>query len=315
MTNKLLSQVYLTNQNKTVCKEIEFRLYRNFLKCLLGDSINYDLLFLNLNNILEHCLVDPTLNINELNYIDYIILLLSIRSLSLGDTVNLQLKSNKEDVNVSVDLNNINNLLLNIDYNFLLSSTNIKNLIVKYKLPTITEVLHIEKNNTYFYNFFIDTITINNNEINFKKLSYSDQDILLQQISAKHFSTIVKKIETILNFLKNINFFDSVYDEILFNIYLPILPNAQNISQFLKLIFNSNLDTIYSNIFALIKAGNFTGDFIDCCSPGEFFVFCKKLEAFNKEQIQNNENDSNKFRSFGLQDLPPTNKNAFFTLE
>lgn len=316
MNSSFLSQIQLTHSKTILGKEITFKQYRNFLKCLLGDTINADVLFNNFNTILNHSILTSNFNAEKLNYIDYIILGLTLRSKSLGDTINLQLKKNNEEINLNINLTNITNLLLSVNYTALLVDSQFENIIVTYRLPTITEVLHIEKNETYFYNFFIKTIKINDKEINFLDISYNEQDIILQQMPAKYFSAIVQKIQTILNFFKNLNLLDSVYDEQLFNIMLPALPNAQNIGLILKLAYNSNLDTIYSNIFALIKAGNFTGDFLDNCTPGEFFVFCKKLEAYNKEQAQSNDTLTNNItRQIAPDNLPPVNENSNFTLE
>mgnify|MGYP000222916683 CR=1 FL=1 len=69
--------------------------------------------------------------------------------------------------------------------------------------------------------------------------------------------------------------------------------NIKNLCTFIKLLFNDQLLSIYENIFALCKLGNFTPEYIENCTPGEYILFVKKLEQLNKTNTQQPSNDMN----------------------
>jgi hypothetical protein len=299
-------------------QELSFKDYRTLVKCLLGEQINTDLLFTNLNEILLNCIVENNKQIlNKLNYIDYIIFLLLLRCVSIGNEITLNLKNEKyKNFTFSIDLINNINFIQSIDWDELLAPTTFtsQSITVKYQLPTISNILlFTNQTEDFIYNSFIKEIQINKIIINFFDLSQNDQNNILQQLPAKHFGKIIKNIQNILKKLTELNFFTTVYDKEVFDVQLPLVPNIESISFIIKLIFNTDLETLYTNLFALINSSHFTGEYLDSCTPGEFYVYCKKLEHLLKEQNKNT-SSSTLINSYG-DNLPPIVGQETFGLE
>jgi len=320
MPCSLLNTVNLSNNVILKYKELTFKQYRTLVKCLLGNELYTDFVFLNLNNILQDCIVEKNIKnlLKEIHYIDYIILVLLIRSVSIGNEVSLSFKlpnNQNTTTTVAIDLIKITDLLQQLDYNELLSSSTFdaSNITVNYQLPTFSNIILYSKHSKEsIYNFFIKDIIINKNKILFSSLSFEEQNSTLQQLPIKIYASIIKKIQTILEFFNNINFFESVYNPKYFNMRLPLLPDAECIGFLVKLLFNADINTLYSNIFMLINTSHFTGEYLDDCTPGEFYVFCKKLDFYLKEQ---NRNQSNSTGSNNYPDLPPLAEKENFELE
>lgn len=317
--SSLISTASLTDINFKF-RELNFKEYRTINKCLLGDKFDINTIFLNVNEILTNCILqDKKENIIlNLNYIDYIIFLLLIRTVSLGNSVRLNVKNSKiNDLTIDIDLSSIIELLQKIDYSKILTPSQFEtpNTLITYQLPTIANlILFSEQIDDSFYNFFIKEITVENKTIPFNKLSLTDQNTILKQIPAKYFTDITKKVQNIVNIFNNVNFFASVYDEELFNTNLPLIPNAEGICFIIKLLFNTDLDALYGNIFALINASHFSGEYLDSCTPGEFYVFCKKLELYIKEQNKQS-TSSNTLTNQFVDNLPPIVGEEKFGLE
>ena len=95
----------------------------------------------------------------------------------------------------------------------------------------------------------------------------------------------------------------------MFDKALPFTLNSEILGFVYKLVYNTNLENIYDCMFALAKAANFSCEFLDNCSPGEFYLFVKKLEQLNAQQQQ----ASNEQNSVIQNDLPPITSEADFS--
>jgi hypothetical protein len=279
----------LTNINFKY-RELTFKEYRILNKCLLDDQLNVSLIFTNLNLILNNCILDNKKNniLNKINYIDYIIFILLLRGISAGNIVRLTVKNSaNNNLTLDIDLKKIVELLHNLDYNNLLTPTilDTQNIKITYQLPSIDDIIsYTEKAEDSIYNSFINEIIIEDTTIIFKELNLQDQNKILQQLPAKLFTNIIKKVQDIIKYFEKINFFTSVYNKDIFNTVLPLIPNAEIICFIVKILFNTDLETLYGNMFALINGSHFTGEYLDSCTPGEFYVYCKKLEQYISEQ-------------------------------
>ena len=67
--------------------ELNVKDYKIILKCLLGDTLDVPALFLNLNNILLKITNLKKEELYNLNIIEYFLLLLSIRTNSIGGII------------------------------------------------------------------------------------------------------------------------------------------------------------------------------------------------------------------------------------
>jgi hypothetical protein len=254
----MINIVYL--EDKTFkYQEIKFKDFRELNKCLLGDQLPTKTVLLNINQLLEACILDnnKTEIIKNLNFLDYIKFLLLVRSFSIGDTIQLKLK-NSEIKNFSLNLN-LDKILIfleTIDTKEILQSSIFEenNITIDYKLPTIQDIQNLEKTpNTYIYNFFIKNLHVNNTITEFDKISFDNQVLILQQLPAKYFAIITKNIHKIINTFYNINFFDPVYNPEHFNNKLPLIPNIDVICYIIKLLFSEVHKEDAKNILLIIE--------------------------------------------------------------
>jgi hypothetical protein len=306
-------------------KELTFRQYRNLLKCFLGDDIDPKIVFLNINKILEQTTNLSRDEINLLTFIDYILLLLYIRSYSIGDDLFLITDNNERQIRIELSLFNI---ITDIKKTFNLKTTlNItKNVQFELKYPTITELFLLEENkNFYLANSFIKSINVNENNLYFDKLSFKERQKIIQTLPAKLLLTLNKEIESHLVTVNSFNFFNTVNTNLFYR-HLPLIPDTKIISFIIKLLFDNSLENIYDNIFALTKVCNFTGEYLDNCTPGEFFLYTKKLEElfmrqnkktnlpdadisddseFTDDEIEDNEESADNNQTNYFDDLPP----------
>lgn len=292
--------------NSVAFKELKFKDYRNLLKCFLGDEINSELIFTNINSILRNTCILTNDEILNLNFIDYLILILNIRSVSLGNIVQLYAESTtNQQLRIDLNLVNIINILIQ---NFFISDLlpiEHNDIEITLKIPTVTDILEFENNRFTINTFFIDSIKIKKQDINYQQLSYNDKDKVVKSLPIKLILKIDTQIESFLLKLNNINLLENLSNKD-FDKELPLGFNSQILAFIVKLIFNNDLNSIYSNLFALSKGANFNCEFLDNCSPGEFNIFVKKFEEIiQAQQISSNEPDI----------LPPINSEADFSVE
>jgi hypothetical protein len=311
MTN-YLHKVNLIN-TEIVFQELNLKQYINLLKSLFGENVDPEAIFINTNNILKQLTLLPENTLKQINFVDYILLLIYIRIISIGDTIfiNLQQENTpllKIELQLDQLITNINNKIVNLK-----APNNFDNYTITLGYPCIDEILYIEKNSNFlFYNFFIKKITTKDKEIILTNFSYKDRDLIIQKLPVKTIATLNKIITEIIDQLNTIDLLDGL------NILglekekkLPFTANSKILSFIVKLIFNNSLENIYDNIFILAKAGNLQSDFLYNCTPGEFFLFVKKLEEFAAKQQSNTKQTD----SINKEPLPPIDSEADFDLE
>jgi hypothetical protein len=292
--------------NSVTFQELKFKDYRNLLKCFLGDEINSELIFTNINSILRNTCTLTNDEILNLNFIDYLILILNIRSVSLGNIVQLYAESTtNQQLRIDLNLVNIINILIQSFFIPDLTSIDYNDIEITLKIPTITDILEFENNKLTINTFFINSIKIKKQDINYQQLTYTDKDKVVKSLPIKLILKIDTQIESFLQKLNNINLLENLSNKD-FDKELPLGFNSQILAFIIKLIFNNDLNSIYSNLFALSKGANFNCEFLDSCSPGEFYIFVKKFEEIlQTQQTSNNETDI----------LPPINSEADFSVE
>jgi hypothetical protein len=300
-----ITKAQLLNSS-VVFQELKFNDYRNLLKCFLGDEINSELIFTNINYILRNTCTLTSDEIINLNFIDYLILILNIRSVSLGNIVQLYAESTtNQQLRIDLNLVNIINILIQSFFIPDLTSIDYNDIEITLKIPTITDILEFENNKLTINTFFINSIKIKKQDINYQQLTYTDKDKVVKSLPIKLILKIDTQIESFLQKLNNINLLENLSNKD-FDKELPLGFNSQILAFIIKLIFNNDLNSIYSNLFALSKGANFNCEFLDSCSPGEFYIFVKKFEEIlQTQQTSNNETDI----------LPPINSEADFSVE
>ncbi len=286
----LQSFVELT-ENKTISfKELKVKHLKTIYKCLLGDEIDNVLLFNNLNNILKKL---TGRKVEDLNFIDFFILLIEIRCSSISDTITLQIS---ENTTFDLNLNRVLQEIKKIDLNTLLEPESLDEVTFYYKLPSILEIYKLNTNKEISYDIFLKKIKIKDNEILFKE--ESEKEEIFKKLPAKFFSLIFKRTKKIIEHFNSINLLDYNKEKVN-DIDLFFNFNIKNLSNLVKLLFGNHLLSLYENIFALTKIGKIPPEYIENCTPGEYLLFIKKLEELNKTSQKN---DQEQFLSNSFED-------------
>ena len=193
----------------------------------------------------------------------------------------------KVDLNLFKVIDTLKSYIHNINYNFYTT----QNLKVKLGLPSIKDIFEFESPNNFLLPvFFIKQIYIDNNLISFEDFSIQDREQIVQSLPTKIIIQLNQFTQKIIEQLNQSNLLDSVCSKN-FTKVLPVTLNTEIICFIIKLIFNTNLENIYEMLFILSKGVNMSGEFLDSCTPGEFYLFFKKLEELNAKQQNKTENN------------------------
>ena len=306
---KLISQATLL-QKEIEFKELNLSQYRQLLKCFIGDEIDLKFVYSNTNNILQTLTNLTDKEIKQLSFVDYFLLLFNIRQISIGDSVSLYVFDNEQkQLKVDLRVQNIINEISNAEIKKLLIPENTDIGEIYYRLPTIEEILFLENSSdTSIYTFFLQKIKFSNTEINLESYSFEEREKIVQKIPVKIMTCLTKRTQELIKHFNNLNLLKSINNE-MFDKALPFTLNSEILGFVYKLVYNTNLENIYDCMFALAKAANFSCEFLDNCSPGEFYLFVKKLEQLNAQQQQ----ASNEQNSVIQNDLPPITSEADFS--
>lgn len=306
---KLISQATLL-QKEIEFKELNLSQYRQLLKCFIGDEIDLKFVYSNTNNILQTLTNLTDKEIKQLSFVDYFLLLFNIRQISIGDAVSLYVFDNEQkQLKVDLRVQNLINEISNAKIKKLLIPENTDIGEIYYRLPTIEEILLLENSSdTSIYTFFLQKIKFSNTEINLESYSFEEREKIVQKIPVKFMTCLTKRTQELINHFNNLNLLKSINNE-MFDKALPFTLNSEILGFVYKLVYNTNLENIYDCMFALAKAANFSCEFLDNCSPGEFYLFVKKLEQLNAQQQQ----ASNEQNSVMHNDLPPITSEADFS--
>lgn len=284
---KLISTADLL-QGSLDFKELDLKQYRQLLKCFLGDDVYPDLIFNNTNNIIKELTPLSYEQIDNLNFLDYCLLLLNIRQVSIGDTVFLYAEDVKQkQLKINLRISKVIEQIADKKIISLLTPETIDLCYIEFRLPSVKEILTLEKEKKLYspYTFFLKTIKISNSVINLEHYSYKEREEIVQKIPVKVMTILTKKTHSIIEYCNKINLLHSLNSNT-FDKKLYLTLNSQIIAFVIKLIYNTSLEHIYELMFALSKAANFSGSFLDDCSPGEFYFFSKKLEELSNRQQQ-----------------------------
>lgn len=282
MVSKFSINTNIGNKN-VLYNELKVKHLKIILKCLTGETPDPILLFNNLDNILFEI---TNLSINEiksLNFLEYFILLFKIRSISMGGTIFAETNTDPQ-VKLQISIEKIIKILEEID-NTVLKIETVQDFIIRYKLPTIDEI--IKFNNDIIDNPFLYGFYFKNNNLNFKDLAVKEQKTILDNLPAKINQTIFKNTKEIINTFNSINLLS--YLPQTENVSLPFNFNVRNLILIVELLFEMSLLSLYENYLVLCKISNLTPEFIEESTPGEYILYVKKLQELtsNKNQQKN----------------------------
>lgn len=289
-------------QSTQELQELKLKEYRTFVKCFLGEENDPEVTFLNAKEVIRKCCKINKNKIDKLNFIDFMLLMFYIRSISIGDLAVLYANNDDDQqLKIELSLNSINNLIYDIVPRSYFDPQKIENVTILYQLPTIQEILYFENNNDISIpTFFVQSVNINNLTINLNDYSYQDREKIIKQLPVKVALQIDKYVYKLFDLFKTTNLLQNLQSE-KFNKTLPFTANSEILSFIIKIIYNTDLENIYNGLFVLSKAANLNSAFLDNCSPGEFFLFAKKFEEANQQNTKDNRDSSN----YTEDDLPP----------
>lgn len=284
-----ISQIYL-DENPYYFKELKVKHLKIIYKCLLGDDLEPRSVFANITPILAHLTNNDTNSINQLSFINYFKLLFEIRCNSIGNLIFVELT---DAINTKVEINiyKFIEILNEIDLRDLLKEYSYENFSFSLRLPSILDLQQFPENPTLenLYKFFIKEIKIKGKTISLLQLNSQEKEDILELIPAKTTSIIVNKVQEVLGKFNDVNLLSKTYG--LQDKKLPFNLNIRNLTAIIKVLFGEQLLPLYENIFGLCKVGNFTPEYIEDCTPGEYLLFVKKLEAMNRQDNQQQNDD------------------------
>jgi hypothetical protein len=240
--------------------ELNVKDYKVILKCLLGDTLDIPALYLNLNSILLKITNLKEDELYNLNIIEYLLLLLSIRSNSIGGIIFATYNGEKK-INLQIPLNEIIEELTYFLETHQLLAINIKNVSTTISVPKINEF--ISKGDLSFVN----NITVNNSTT-----------IDIEQLPVCVYKQINDKINFLKKDINNLHFYKPVVEDYI----IKFSSNLNEYGSLIKILFNENLLSVYDNIFYLSKVSNFSAEYLENCTYGEFKLFVKKTENLYK---------------------------------
>jgi hypothetical protein len=278
---------YKTSDKIIFYNELKVKHLKTIYKTLVGENLDYNIVFLNFKNILKEITSLKEKEIQKLTFLDYFLLLLEIRCTSIGNLIYTQ-SLEKANTKIEININKFTTTLLDFkdktnDYFF----NNVNNIQIYYTLPSIDDIFN-KKVTDQFYTNFLKKIVINNTNIELTDITEDAKNKILEQLPAKVTSQIFKTISSIVDKLNSINLLSSINgleDKVLyFNL------DIENLISVIKILFGEQLLTLYENIFMLSKIGNLPPEYIENCTPGEYILFVKKLDAFiNQNNSHNND--------------------------
>jgi hypothetical protein len=286
-----ISQIYL-DEKPYYFKELKVKHLKIIYKCLLGDDLEPSPVFANITPILAYLTNNDINTINQLSFINYFKLLFEIRCNSIGNLIFVELT---DTINTKVEINiyKFIEILNEIDLRDLLKEYSYENFSFSLRLPSILDLQQFPETPTLenLYKFFIKEIKIKGKTISLLQLNSQEKEEILELIPAKTTSIIVNKVQEVLGKFNDVNLLSKTYG--LQDKKLPFNLNIRNLTSIIKVLFGEQLLPLYENIFGLCKVGNFTPEYIEDCTPGEYLLFVKKLEAMNQQdsQQQNTEGD------------------------
>jgi len=290
-----LYEAELTQQN-TVYSELKVKHFKDILKCIIGENIDFNTFILNLNNILVELTNLPLEKILKINVVDYFLLLAYIRTTSIGSSIMAEVPHNDTKLKVSININKIIETIKNIQYKDSLVTETINGINISYKLPTPHELLYLDTTDIETFCIpFIENVSFIKKKTTtiISDLPFETKKEIIKKIPAKIITSVYKKIYSVLERFAKANLLEhmpAVNNEIQ---QIPFTFNAKSYISLLAFLFNNQLFSLYDNIFILTKIGNFTPEYVENCTPGELIIYIKKLEEFiakKQKQPSNNYN-------------------------
>jgi hypothetical protein len=253
--------------------------YREILKSLFGDRIDYKLVWYNIKPIILQCtnLSDEDLEHN-LSCLDITRIIVKLREISLGTLVKIRFSgSDGRDINVALETSSFYESL---DYNDWRWSWETKGVRLEASAPSMHILLEpIPKNLEYLQ--FLRKIVFRQDVIQINSIKDAEEVFDNMPIPAakdfvESFKQYCEKAQS-HQLIKHPNLEQS----------FVLFPTVQSIMTVIKILFLESYATHMDYLFYMSHVGRFSIQDLDALSPGEFNYLFNKLE----ETIQRKRNN------------------------
>jgi hypothetical protein len=199
----------------------------------------------------------------KINLVEYVLFLIKLRIISIGDEIDLQFKSSKENeekIKITINLQEFAQNLFKLTNSILNKEVlETEEMIITLSWPLVSsEKVFLQKQEKIILDSvleFIDTIKIKDKELNFRLFDPKEKIILFDKVPAKIQNKIQEKVLTYVNRLSEESVFNKKVSEYLsFNFYNF---SYQNI---LRLFFTENLKNLYMEYYLLSSKNLFISD-------------------------------------------------------
>ena len=276
-------------------REMQLKEYKVVLKCLLGESPDHNVIIPNLFPVVKECTNLNMADIQALDFVDFFILLCSIRINSVGNMLYLSINNTDETIptKITLNLDSVINYIIKCKEKILLEykDRNCDGVLVNFRIPTVLELAYSDKLDYIDSSIFVSKLIVNGKDVNVAGLDLEYRRNLFDMLPAKVSSKIIRQCVDITKSLNDINMLDVLPNiDLLKSHKLPFSIKIQDFCYLVKLIFSDDLMSIYNNIYRLSRYSNISAEYLETCTPGEFQIYIKNLEA--ERNAQNNTGNS-----------------------
>jgi hypothetical protein len=223
------------------------------------------------DNILQEKILDKNL-VSKLSVIEKFLILLDLRSILLGDKLQL---INKENINIDLSISSIrDNLIKNINNIELIKYINYNNIQLCLSTPKSFDTENIDK----IYKEIIDKIKIDEDIIDFYSLTDEDKDHIINNLPANLAQELLEYIEFCQDISQNIDIIKG-NDRIGLD-SVPLRVFDKTLFMFLKNTFGNDLMGFYELQFNMMSKLNVSSDNFMKMSPAECKIF---IQFYNQD--------------------------------
>lgn len=241
--------------------------------------------------LLKNLISDPNI-IESLTNVEKFLILLDMRSISLGDKIQMNGDKNSSlEIFLSFIKDNIINKLKDIE---LTKICNIEKQKITFCIPKSLSIDSIDK----IYKEIIDKIEIDEHLLKFFNLTEIDKNDIISLLPAKFSSEMLNFVTYIQEIFIKINIISGNSKFGIQNIPLNVFDST--LFTFLKTIFGDDLISFYETEFNLIYKMKFSHDHYLKMTPNE----CKLYVNFFNEEMKRQEEAQSKQSSPAIPSLP-----------
>lgn len=223
------------------------------------------------DNILQEKILDKNL-VSKLSVIEKFLILLDLRSILLGDKLQL---INKENINIDLSISSIrDNLIKNINNIELIKYIDYNNIQLCLSTPKSFDVENIDK----IYKEIIDKIKIDEEIIDFYLLTEEEKDVIINNLPANLAQELLEYIEFCQDISQNIDIIKG-NDRIGLD-SVPLRFFDKTLFYFLKNTFGNDLMGFYELQFNMMSKLNVSSDNFMKMSPAECKIF---IQFYNQD--------------------------------